>query len=51
MMSSLLDNGINWYGPMNPNYGYGRVNLEYSTALEKLTGLVTIPWERRKDRL
>ena len=50
MTNSLLTEGINWYGPMNPYYGYGRVNMEYSVALERLTGIVNIPWERRTEQ-
>lgn len=45
------DEGINWYGWSNPRSGYGIVNLEYSTALERLTGKVSYGWERRGDLL
>lgn len=45
------DGGINWYGWSNPRSGYGIVNLEYSTALERLTGRVTYGWERKGDML
>jgi len=40
---------LNWAGWNNPHSGYGIVNLEYSTALERLTGGVSIGWERRGD--
>jgi glycosyltransferase involved in cell wall biosynthesis len=43
--------GINWYGWHNHSSGYGVVNLEYSTALERLTGKVSIGWERQEDIL
>lgn len=43
--------GLNWYGWSNPMSGYGIVNLEYSTALERLTGKVSYGWERREDML
>lgn len=36
---------------MNPNSGYGLVNLEYATALERLTGKVSIGWERKEHVL
>jgi glycosyltransferase involved in cell wall biosynthesis len=41
--------GINWWGWSNPKAGYGIVNLEYSTALERLTGFVSYGWERKDD--
>lgn len=40
---------LNWYGWMNTNSGYGIVNLEYATALERQTGGVSIGWERMGD--
>lgn len=43
------DEGISWYGWNNSKSGYGIVNLEYSTALERLTGKVTYGWEREED--
>lgn len=43
------DEGFNWYGYSNPRSGYGIVNLEYSTALERLTGKVSYGWERLKN--
>lgn len=43
------DEGINWWGWSNSRSGYGLVNLEYSTALERLTGKVTYGWEREED--
>lgn len=42
---------INWWGWQNPLSGYGIVNLEYATALERLTGEVTVGWERKNDML
>ena len=42
-------NGISWFGWMNPMSGYGIVNLEYATALERLTGKVSVGWERDTD--
>jgi glycosyltransferase involved in cell wall biosynthesis len=36
---------------MNPLSGYGIVNLEYATALERLTGSISVGWERREDML
>lgn len=42
---------FNWYGWMNPWSGYGKANLEWSTALERQTnGGVTIGWERRTKK-
>jgi len=39
---------FNWYGWMNPWSGYGRANIEWSCALDKLTeGGVSLGWERR----
>lgn len=46
-----ISDGINWYGWMNATSGYGIVNLEYATALDRLTGKVTIGWERRENIL
>ena len=43
--------GINWGGWFNPLSGYGIVNLEYATALERLTGKVSVPWEREVDMI
>lgn len=46
------DESINWYGWMNRSSGYGIVNLEYATALERLTeGKVTVGWERQDHML
>lgn len=42
---------LNWNGWSNPLSGYGIVNLEYATALERLTGTVSIGWERREDMI
>lgn len=42
---------MNWFGWNNPLSGYGIVNLEYSTALERLNGNITIGWEREEDML
>lgn len=47
----LTLSGLNWYGWINPKSGYGIVNLEYSTALERLTGFVSCGWERKEDVL
>lgn len=47
----LKDEGLNWWGWFNPRSGYGIVNLEYSTALERLMGKVSIGWERQVDML
>ena len=38
---------LNFWGWMNPRSGYGIVNLEYSTALNKLVD-VSIGWERKE---
>jgi len=38
---------LNWWGWMYFASGYGVVNLEYATALERLTGGVSIGWERK----
>jgi hypothetical protein len=45
------DEHINWYGWNNRQSGYGIVNLEYATALERLTGKVSIGWERQEHML
>lgn len=42
---------LNWYGWMNPNSGYGIVNLEYSTALARQGVEVSVGWEREQDTL
>jgi len=42
---------MNWYGWMNPLSGYGIVNLEYATALERLTGDITVGWERKEHMI
>lgn len=39
--------GINWYGFLNPFSGYGIVTLEYASAIERATGMVSIGWENR----
>lgn len=41
---------LNWFGWANPNSGYGIVNLEYATALNKLVD-VSIGWEREENIL
>jgi len=42
---------INWYGWFNPWFGYGLVNMEYSAALNKVSGdMVTVPWERKTPK-
>lgn len=41
---------LSWYGWANTNSGYGIVNLEYATALNKLVD-VSIGWERREHIL
>lgn len=39
---------LNWYGWMNPWSGYGKANLEWSTALNRATNNgVYLGWERR----
>lgn len=43
--------GLTWNGWMNPRAGYGIVNLEYSTAIERITGKVNIGWERQENML
>ena len=43
--------GLNWFGWSNPRSGYGIVNLEYSTAVERQTGFVSWGWERKEDVL
>jgi glycosyltransferase involved in cell wall biosynthesis len=40
---------INWYGWSNPTSGYGIVNLEYSTVLQRLGIDVSYGWERQED--
>lgn len=40
---------LNWYGWMNPLSGYGIVNLEYATALERIGVDVSVGWERQGD--
>lgn len=43
---------FNWYGWSNSRSGYGIVNLEYATILDKLTkGGVYYGWERERDML
>lgn len=43
---------LNWAGWMNSSSGYGIVNLEYATAIDKLlNGGVSVGWERRVDML
>jgi len=42
---------FNWWGWSNPISGYGIVNLEYATALERLTGKVSYGWERKEHIL
>lgn len=39
--------GLNWWGWFNSNSGYGIVNLEYATALNKIAD-VSVGWERRE---
>jgi glycosyltransferase involved in cell wall biosynthesis len=40
---------INWWGWFNPWFGYGLVNTEMSSALNKVSGdMVTIPWEKKE---
>ncbi len=46
-----LAGGINWFGWSNPQSGYGVVNLEYSTAIQRQGVEVYYGWERRKDFL
>lgn len=46
-----MNGGINWNGWFNPLSGYGIVNLEYATALERLTGKVSVGWEREGDMI
>lgn len=39
-----------WMGWMNYSSGYGVVNLEYASILDKLTqGGITVSWQREKD--
>ena len=40
---------LNWYGWSNSESGYGIVNLEYSTALQRAGIDVTYGWERQED--
>lgn len=42
---------INWYGWSNTSSGYGIVNLEYSTAIQRQGIDVTYGWERREHIL
>lgn len=42
-------NALNWYGWSNTESGYGIVNLEYSTAIQRQGIDVTYGWERRED--
>lgn len=41
-------NPFNWYGWSNPKAGYGIVNLEYSTALQRVGANISYVWEREK---
>jgi glycosyltransferase involved in cell wall biosynthesis len=47
----MYTNALNWSGWNNPQAGYGIVNLEYSTAIERITGKVSIGWERKENML
>ena len=38
---------LNWYGWFNPWSGYGKSNLEWSTALERKFGGVSLGWQRQ----
>lgn len=40
---------LNWWGWSNTESGYGIVNLEYSTALQRLGVDVSYGWERQQD--
>lgn len=42
-------NEINWWGWSNPTSGYGIVNLEYATALQRIGVDVSYGWERQED--
>ncbi len=42
---------LNWFGWSNPRSGYGIVNLEYSTAVQRQGVDVTFGWERCEDVL
>jgi len=44
-----MPKAINWYGWSNTESGYGIVNLEYSTAIQRQGVEVTYGWERRED--
>ena len=39
--------GFNWNGWFNFSSGYGIAALEYACALERITGKVSIEWERK----
>jgi glycosyltransferase involved in cell wall biosynthesis len=41
------DEGLNWYGFLTPFSGYGGVTLEYATAIERQTKMVSIGWENK----
>lgn len=43
--------GINWWGWSNSKAGYGIVNLEYATAIQRLGIDVTYGWERKEHML
>lgn len=43
--------GLNWFGWFNCRSGYGIVNLEYSCAIERLKGYVSVGWERKENML
>ncbi len=47
----MIDEDISWFGWSNPRSGYGIVNLEYSTAVERLTSRVYYGWERKEHLL
>jgi len=48
MIKRKYDENLNWYGWTTPYSGYGIVTLEYITALERLTGKVSVGWQRRE---
>lgn len=41
---------FNWNGWFNSSSGYGIAALEYACALERLTGKVSIEWERKSPK-
>lgn len=45
----MKSKSLNWYGWSNSESGYGIVNLEYSTAIQRQGVDITYGWERQED--